>query len=44
MVLVTCQVGCSQPKASFEEDATIPDVAMEEIIGEETTLRCARSL
>ena len=29
----------SQPKASFEEDATIPDVAMEEISGEEATLR-----
>ena len=39
MVFVTCQVGCSQPKTSFDEDATIPDVMMEEISGEKTTLR-----
>ena len=39
MVLMTCQVGCSQPKTSFDEDATIPDVTMEEIGGEEITLR-----
>ncbi|HAB90579.1 MAG TPA: alkyl hydroperoxide reductase [Bacteroidetes bacterium] len=39
MVLVTCQVGCSQPKSSFDEDATIPDVSMEAISGEKITLR-----
>ena len=39
MFAVSCQVSCSQPKTSFDEDATIPDVTMEEISGEETTLR-----
>ena len=39
MVLLTCQVGCTQPKASFDEDKTIPNVVMEDVIGEEITLR-----
>ena len=38
-VLVTFQVGCSQPKASFDEDTAIPNVVLEEVTGEEITLR-----
>ena len=32
-------MGCTQPKASFEEDETIPNVVMEEVTGEEITFR-----
>ena len=39
MVAVSCQVGCSQPKASFDEDTAIPNVVLEEVTGEEITLR-----
>ena len=39
IISVTCQMGCTQPKASFEEDETIPNVVMEEVTGEEITFR-----
>ena len=39
MVLVTCQVGCTQPKASFDEDVSISEVAMEEVTGKKITLK-----
>ena len=39
MVGLTFQEGCSQPKTSFDEDETIPNVVMEEVSGEEITFR-----
>ena len=39
MVAVSSQVGCSQPKATFDEDTAIPNVVLEEVSGDEITLR-----